>query len=75
VIALPDGSQVNDRTVWKIGYFCAGKSPEQKIVGVRIDFRRAGESENALVNAMIECSCDWIVKSTKGLPATIFHLF
>ena len=75
VIALLDGSQVDDGTSWEIGYFYARKSSEQKIIGIRTDFRRAGESSGAVVNAMIECSCDWIVKSTKGLPATILHLF
>ncbi|MFZ0930068.1 MAG: nucleoside 2-deoxyribosyltransferase [Syntrophobacteraceae bacterium] len=31
VIAPLDGSQVDDGTVWEIGYFYARKSPEQKI--------------------------------------------
>jgi hypothetical protein len=57
-----------------MGYFCARKSHEQKIIGVRTDFRRASEMSGAVVNARIECSCDWIVKSTKGLVATISHL-
>ncbi len=61
MIALLDGSQVGDGTAWEIGYFYAGKSPEQKIIGIRTDLGRAGESEGAVVNAMIECSCDWIV--------------
>ena len=45
VIALLDGSQVDDGTAWEIGYFFARKSPEQKIIGILTDFRRAGESE------------------------------
>ena len=44
VIALLDGSQVDDGTAWEIGYFYATKSPEQKIIGIRTDFRLAGES-------------------------------
>jgi hypothetical protein len=63
MIALLDGPQVDDGTAWEIGYFYAKKSPEQKIIGIRTDCRRAGESEGALVNAMIECSCDGIVRS------------
>ena len=47
VIALLDGSQVDDGTAWEIGYFFAKKSHEQKIIGVRTDFRRAGESQGA----------------------------
>ena len=54
MIALLDGPQVDDGTAWEIGYFYAKKSSEQKTIGVRTDFRRAGESSGALVNAMIE---------------------
>ena len=41
MIALLDGSQVDDGTAWEIGYFYAKKSPEQKIIGIRTDFRRS----------------------------------
>ena len=41
LIALLDGSQVDDGTSWEIGYFPARKSPEQKIIGIRTDFRLA----------------------------------
>ena len=75
VIALLDGPQVDDGTAWEIGYFYARKSPEQKIVGIRTDFRRAGESEGTVVNAMIECSCDRIVKSREELVETILAGF
>ncbi len=75
VIALLDGSQVDDGTAWEIGYFYAKKSSEQKIIGIRTDFRRAGESEGALVNPMIECSCDKIVRSREELMEAITNLF
>ncbi len=75
VIALLDGSQVDDGTAWEIGYFYARKSPEQKIIGIMTDFRRAGESEGAVVNARIECSCDWVVRSREELMETIFQIF
>ena len=71
VIALLDGSQVDDGTAWEMGYFYAKKSPEKKIIGIRTDFRRAGESEEAVVNAMLECSCDGIVRSKEELLETI----
>ena len=71
LIALLDGSMVDDGTAWEIGYFYARKSPYQKIIGIRTDFRRAGESEGAVVNAMIEVSCDWIVKSREELLETV----
>jgi nucleoside 2-deoxyribosyltransferase len=69
-----DGSQVDNGTSWEIGYFSARKSPEQKIIGIRTDFRLAGESEGAVVNAMIECSCDWIVRSRKELMGAVSDL-
>ena len=56
MIAVLDGSQVDDGTAWGIGYFYAGKSPKQKIIGIRTDFSRAGESEDAVVNALISSS-------------------
>jgi nucleoside 2-deoxyribosyltransferase len=74
MIALLDGSQVDDGTAWEIGYFYARKSPEQKIIGIRTDFRRAGESEGAVVGAMIECSCDWIVRSREELLDSLMEL-
>ncbi|MGC9195027.1 MAG: nucleoside 2-deoxyribosyltransferase [Syntrophobacteraceae bacterium] len=66
LVALLDGPQVDDGTAWEIGYFYAKKRPEQKIIGIRTDFRRAGESEDAMVNAMIEMSCDLVVKSKEA---------
>lgn len=67
LIALLDGTQVDDGTAWEIGYFYARKRPDQKIVGIRTDFRNAGESSGAVVNAMIESSCDKIVRSREEL--------
>ena len=75
VIALLDASQVDDGTAWEIGYFYARKSSEQKIIGVRTDFRRAGESSGAMVNAMIEGSCDWVVRTREELMETISLFF
>ena len=74
LIALLDGSQVDDGTAWEIGYFYARKSPAQKIIGIRTDFRRAGESEGAVVNAMIEVACDWVVRTRGELIEVIFDL-
>jgi nucleoside 2-deoxyribosyltransferase len=65
VIAILDGSQVDDGTAWEIGYFYALK--RGKIIGIRTDFRQAGESDGAMANAMIECSCDNIVGSVEEL--------
>lgn len=63
MIALLDGPQTDDGTAWEIGYFYKGKSESAKIIGIRTDFRNAGESAGAAVNAMIECACDRIARS------------
>lgn len=72
LIALLDGTQVDDGTAWEIGYFFATKAADAKIVGIRTDFRRAGESEHAIVNAMVEMACDAIVNTQAVLPNAVF---
>ncbi|NCA72286.1 MAG: nucleoside 2-deoxyribosyltransferase [Sphingobacteriia bacterium] len=72
LIALLDGTQVDDGTAWEIGYFFATKSEGSTIVGIRTDFRRAGESEQAIVNAMVEMACDVIVNTQAGLSGAVF---
>ena len=58
MVAMLDGPQVDDGTAWEMGYFsCRGK----KILGIRTDFRRAGEHEILDRKAMIESSCLCIV--------------
>ena len=42
VIAVLDGSQVDDGTAWEIGYYSALKRGQ--IIGTRTDFRRAGKA-------------------------------
>jgi nucleoside 2-deoxyribosyltransferase len=45
---------VDDGTAWEIGrFFHQGK----KVLGIRTDIRKAGESERSRVNLMIEFSC------------------
>ena len=57
MVAMLDGPQVDDGTAWEMGYFfMQGK----KILGIRTDLRRAGETDNSRVNLMIECSCQAI---------------
>ncbi len=65
LIALLDGPQVDDGTAWEIGYYYALR--RGRIIGIRTDFRNAGESEGAKVNAMIECTCARIVHSVAEL--------
>ena len=45
-----------------------------KIIGIRTDCRRAGESEDAVINATIECSRDWVVRSREELLEAICDL-
>ncbi len=72
VVALLDGTQVDDGTAWEIGYFYGIKSIGMKIIGIRTDFRNAGDSKDAIVNAMIEIACNHIVHNRDDLLATVF---
>lgn len=67
LIALLDGTQVDDGTAWEIGYFYAIRQAGTRIIGIRTDSRRAGQFKNSLLNAMVECSCDRIAKSVDEL--------
>lgn len=64
MVAILDGSQVDDGTAWEMGYHY---SKGRKIIGIRTDFRRAGETNSSKVNAMIERSCLAIVGSLDDL--------
>jgi nucleoside 2-deoxyribosyltransferase len=64
VAALLDGVQVDDGTAWEIGYAAARGVP---VVGLRTDFRNAGDTAHSLVNCMIECSCREIVRDVPAL--------
>jgi nucleoside 2-deoxyribosyltransferase len=58
---------VDDGTAWEIGYFCAKRSPEQKIIGMRTDSSRAGESEGARSERHDKVRVDWLVMSREEL--------
>jgi nucleoside 2-deoxyribosyltransferase len=73
LISLLDGPQVDDGTAWETGYFFARKRRGQTIIGIRTDFRRAGESEFATVNAMIEVACDLIVRSRQEVLGAVLE--
>jgi nucleoside 2-deoxyribosyltransferase len=71
MVALLEGSQVDDGTAWEIGYFfMQGK----KILGLRTDFRRAGETDNSRVNLMIECSCLAVAGGLEELASDLKRL-
>jgi nucleoside 2-deoxyribosyltransferase len=68
IVAILDGAQVDDGTAWEMGYhYSRGK----KIIGIRTDFRKAGETNSSKVNAMIERSCQEIVGSLDNLVLTL----
>lgn len=71
VVALLDGPQVDDGTAWEIGFAHARCIP---VIGVRTDFRKAGDVPGALVNAMIHGSCEVIVKSVDELVKYLARL-
>ncbi|NPV63771.1 MAG: nucleoside 2-deoxyribosyltransferase [Methanotrichaceae archaeon] len=66
MIAVLEGAQVDDGTAWEIGYFYARGGP---ILGIRTDFRKAGERSDSRVNAMIEQSCSSIARDLEELAS------
>ena len=71
MVAILDGPQVDDGSAWEIGYFFSqGKS----VLGIRTDFRRAGEHEHSRVNLMIECCCLALVEEEDRLVAELKRL-
>lgn len=64
LVAILDGPAVDDGTSWEVGYHYASGKP---VIGIRTDFRRAGETGDSLVNAMIECSCSAIARNLEDL--------
>lgn len=68
VVALLDGPQVDDGTAWEVGFAHARCI---SVIGVRTDFRKAGDVPGAVVNAMIHASCDVIVASVDELIAEL----
>jgi len=71
MVAILDGPQVDDGTSWEIGYFF---SQGKKILGIRTDFRQAGESEKSRVNLMIERSCVTVASSLEVLYSELERL-
>jgi nucleoside 2-deoxyribosyltransferase len=64
MVAILDGAHVDDGTAWEMGYhYSRGK----RIIGIRTDKRKAGETNSSKVNAMIEFSALAIVSSLDDL--------
>jgi nucleoside 2-deoxyribosyltransferase len=71
MVAILDGPQVDDGTSWEIGYHYARGG---KIIGIRTDYRKAGEAAESKVNLMIEHSCLVIVNSQKLLVSRLMEI-
>jgi nucleoside 2-deoxyribosyltransferase len=54
VVAVLDGADPDSGTCWECGYAFQSSKP---IIGVRTDFRRAGDDPGAPVNLMLSQSC------------------
>ena len=70
-VALLDGAQVDDGTAWEIGYACAVGIP---VVGIRTDFRRCGDTDAGVVNAMIQGSVACVARDIPGALAALERL-
>ncbi|VVB72805.1 Nucleoside 2-deoxyribosyltransferase [uncultured archaeon] len=68
MVAILDGPQVDDGTAWGVGYFFM---QSKMILGIRTDFRRAGESVGSKVNLMVESSCQAIASSLDELVSAL----
>ncbi|MCJ7445691.1 MAG: nucleoside 2-deoxyribosyltransferase [Methanotrichaceae archaeon] len=71
MVAILDGPQVDDGTAWEIGYFFARGG---NILGIRTDFRKAGEDRESNVNLMIEHSCLSISRTFEQLLAELMRI-
>jgi len=71
MVAMLDGPQVDDGTAWEIGYFFSKDKP---VIGLRTDFRRAGESDQSKVNLMVEHSCRHVATSLEELAQSLMRL-
>jgi len=71
MVAILDGPQVDDGTAWEIGrFYHEGK----RVLGIRTDIRKAGETELSRVNLMIELSCLSISSNIEELCAELERL-
>lgn len=62
VVASLNGVTTDDGTAWEVGYAAA---LDTRIIGIHTDWRRRFDDE--VVNLMIECSADTIVRSLDEL--------
>jgi nucleoside 2-deoxyribosyltransferase len=71
VVAIMDGTQVDDGTAWECGYAYAKGKP---VIGLRTDFRSCGDGKapvNLMLSESTECIYDNIQALLTALPRTI----
>jgi nucleoside 2-deoxyribosyltransferase len=68
VVALLDGTQVDDGTAWEIGYAHAKGIP---VYGLRTDTRQAGETQHNHVNSMIQGCLAGFARSVEELTGML----
>lgn len=68
VVALLDGTPVDDGTAWKIGYAYAKGLPTY---GIRTDIRITGDTKYNRVNSMIEGCLQGLALNTHSLVAML----
>ena len=66
VVASLNGITTDDGTAWEVGYAAA---KDLRIIGLHTDWRRRFDDE--VVNLMLECSTERIVRSLDDLAATL----
>jgi len=68
IVALLDGTQVDDGTAWAVGYAYANGIP---VYGYRTDYRRAGETPHSCVASMIQGSLTGFARNIEDLVSLL----
>ena len=71
LVAVLDGSQVDDGTAWEVGYFFCRHRDPTRIVGLRTDFRNGGDVPGGKVNSLIQVCCGEIAGSGAALVSLL----
>jgi len=71
MVAILDGPDVDSGTSWEIGY---SFSREKPVIGIRTDFRNAGDNSHAKVNLMIDQVVHAFVRTEEELAEELKKL-
>lgn len=70
VVAIMDGTQVDDGTAWECGYAYATGKP---IIGLRTDFRKVGDGDGQ-VNLMLQESAVAVVTTLDEVKSLLYEI-